>query len=48
MDMLETTDTRLTATTIAITDRLSMHTLAHQATTAGDSGIKTQTNNAEQ
>ena len=47
MDMLETTDTRLTATTIAITDRLSMHTLTHQSKVTEDSTIETQTNNAE-
>lgn len=47
MDMPKTTDTRLTATTIAITDRLSMHTLTHQAKVTEDSTIETQTNNAE-
>lgn len=40
-------NTRLTATTIAITDRLSMYTLTHQATVTEDSKIKTHTNNAE-
>lgn len=45
--MLETTDTRLTATTIAITDRLSMYTLTHQSKVTEDSTIETQTKNAE-